>query len=155
MSKGDAADGAMRDAGGHDGNLQIGGAGMSGPELQLWVSDTLRRLSHSGFRASFSLSAHDRDYARSKGKETINRHAHELLRGRIGDAMPVKDGKQTPYRGHPVFTAQHATAVCCRSCIQKWHHLPKGQELSDEEIDMLSALVMAWIERDLAAHPLR
>ncbi len=29
-------------------------------------------------------------------------------------AEPRNDGKQTPFRGHPVFTAQHATATCCR-----------------------------------------
>lgn len=114
---------------------------------------TLQRLSHSSFRAKFALSVHDRQYARDKGRATIARHTHELLRARVGDAEPVKDGKQTPFRGHPVFTAQHATATCCRGCIEKWHHIPKGRELSEEQIDALSALVMAWIERDLTDHP--
>ena len=63
------------------------------------------------------------------------------------------DGRQTPWRGHPVFTAQHATATCCRGCIAKWHHLPQGRELTDAEIDRLADLVMAWIERDLIRHP--
>ena len=57
------------------------------------------------------------------------------------------------WRGHPVFTAQHATATCCRGCIAKWHHLPQGRELTDAEIDRLADLVMAWIERDLIRHP--
>ena len=120
---------------------------------EAWTQGTLARLGHSRFRAGFSLSAKDRAYARAKGKETIDRHAHEMLAKRVGPAHPLKDGKQTPYRGHPVFTAQHATATCCRGCIERWHHIPRGRALTDAEIDALARLVMAWIERDLVNHP--
>ena len=120
---------------------------------EAWVQDTLARLGHSRFRASFSLSAKDRAYARAKGRDTIDRHAHEMLAKRVGPAHPLKDGKQTPYRGHPVFTAQHATATCCRGCIERWHHIPRGRALTDAEVDALARLVMAWIERDLVNHP--
>ncbi|MBI0047858.1 DUF4186 domain-containing protein [Bifidobacterium choladohabitans] len=122
---------------------------------EAWTQGTLARLGHSRFRAGFSLSAKDRAYARAKGKETIDRHAHEMLAKRVGPAHPFKDGKQTPYRGHPVFTAQHATATCCRGCIERWHHIPRGRALTDAEIDALARLVMAWIERDLVNHPVR
>ena len=118
-----------------------------------WIQDTLARLGHSRFRAGFSLSAKDRTYARAKGRDTIDRHAHEMLAKRVGPAHPLKDGKQTPYRGHPVFTAQHATATCCRGCIERWHHIPRGRALTDAEVDALARLVMAWIERDLVNHP--
>ncbi len=118
-----------------------------------WVRETLGRLAQSQFRTKFALSDKDRAYARAKGKAVIGRHAHDMLRARVGDAEPRNDGRQTPWRGHPVFTAQHATATCCRGCIEKWHHIPKGRELSDEEIDRLASLVMAWIERDLVRHP--
>jgi hypothetical protein len=80
-----------------------------------------------------------------------------MLRKRVGDAHPLKDGKQTPWRGHPVFTAQHATATCCRGCMEKWHGIPKGRELTDDEVDRFASLVMAWIARDVmrdeAANP--
>ena len=120
---------------------------------RIWIEKTMDRLSHSTFRSKFVLPDKDRAYARSKGKTTIDRHACELLRSRVGAANPVKDGKQTPWRGHPVFTAQHATATCCRGCIEKWHHIPRGRELTDEEIRRLADLIMAWIERDLIRHP--
>ena len=120
---------------------------------EAWIQDTLVRLGHSRFRAGFSLSAKDRAYARAKGRNTIDRHAHEMLAKRVGPAHPFKDGKQTPYRGHPVFTAQHATATCCRGCIERWHHIPRGRDLNDAEVDALAKLVMAWIERDLVDHP--
>lgn len=120
---------------------------------RIWIEKTMERLSYSTFRSKFVLSDKDRAYARSKGKTTIDRHACELLRSRVGAANPVKDGKQTPWRGHPVFTAQHATATCCRGCIEKWHHIPRGRELTDEEIQRLADLIMVWIERDLIRHP--
>lgn len=120
---------------------------------RIWIEKTMERLSYSTFRSKFVLSDKDRAYARSKGKTTIDRHACELLRSRVGAANPVKDGKQTPWRGRPVFTAQHATATCCRGCIEKWHHIPRGRELTDEEIRRLADLIMVWIERDLIRHP--
>ena len=120
---------------------------------RIWIEKTMERLSYSTFRSKFVLSDKDRAYARSKGKTTSDRHACELLRSRVGAANPVKDGKQTPWRGHPVFTAQHATATCCRGCIEKWHHIPRGRELTDEEIRRLADLIMVWIERDLIRHP--
>lgn len=118
-----------------------------------WIEETLARLSKSDFRAKFRLSPKDRSYARAKGREVIARHARELLAARIGAASPRNDGRQTPWKGHPVFTAQHATATCCRGCVAKWHHIPQGRELSDDEITRLANLVIAWIERDLANHP--
>lgn len=84
-----------------------------------------------------------------KGRAIICRHAHELLAARVGAADPQKDGKQTPYRGHPVFTAQHATATCCRGCIAKWHGIPKGRPLTPAELDRLVTLIMAWLDEQM------
>ena len=120
-----------------------------------WVEHTLVRLGESQFRAKFVLSEADRSYARDKGRHVIDRHAHEMLRARVGEAQPSNDGRQTPWRGHPVFTAQHATATCCRGCIEKWHGIAKGRPLTDAEVNRLAALVMAWIDRDLTNHPAR
>jgi hypothetical protein len=52
------------------------------------------------------------------------------------------DGKQMPIREHPVFITQHAMAACCRDCIQKWHGIKKGKELSNQEIRFLVELTM-------------
>ena len=120
-----------------------------------WVEHTLVRLGESQFRAEFVLSEADRSYARDKGRHVIDRHAHEMLRARVGEAQPSNDGRQTPWRGHPVFTAQHATATCCRGCIEKWHGIAKGRPLTDAEVNRLADLVMAWIDRDLTNHPAR
>ena len=120
-----------------------------------WVEHTLVRLGESQLRAKFVLSEAERSYARDKGRHVIDRHAHEMLRARVGEAQPSNDGRQTPWRGHPVFTAQHATATCCRGCIEKWHGIAKGRPLTDAEVNRLADLVMAWIDRDLTNHPAR
>ena len=135
--------------------MEMADTGNNDDERQ-WIAAMLERLSHSQFRAKFALTDKERAYARAKGKATIDRHAREML-SRPHRRQPNRsnDGRQTPWRGHPVFTAQHATATCCRGCIEKWHHLPKGRELTEAEVNRLADLVMAWIERDLINHPVR
>lgn len=80
----------------------------------------------------------------------VREHARDLLTRKIAAALPIKDGRQTPYRGHPVFVAQHATATCCRTCLEKWHGIAKGRELTGEELDYAVAVVARWIEREAA-----
>lgn len=111
------------------------------------MQDIFERLAKSEFRSKFKLKAADIDYIRQKGLETIESHARDFIQKRIAPAEIANDGKQTPMRGHPVFIAQHATATCCRGCIEKWHHLPKGRELTVTEQEQLVALIMTWIKK--------
>ena len=85
------------------------------------------------------------------GMEVVRRHAGELRAKRLAPAAPAKDGKQTPYRGHPVFVAQHATATCSRTCLGRWHGIPKGRELTAGEQAYAVDVICRWIETDLAA----
>ena len=112
-------------------------------------ADLSRRLSSSPFRMRFHLSGKDLDYIRTKGMDTIGRHAEDFIDKRLAPASIPNDGRQTPMRGHPVFIAQHATACCCRSCLEKWHHIPKGRELSAEEKAYVKDVILRWIEREV------
>ena len=85
-------------------------------------------------------------YVREKKLETVRSHAVDFIGSRIAPRFPKNDGKQTPMKGHPVFVAQHATATCCRGCIQKWHGIEKGRPLGHEEVESLVDLIMAWIQ---------
>ena len=87
-------------------------------------------LSRSRFRSRFRLGLKDRQYICDRGWETMRRHAAELVAERLAPAFIPNDGKQTPMRGHPVFIAQHATACCCRGCLEKWHKIPSGRALT-------------------------
>ena len=65
------------------------------------------------------------------------------------DVSKVNDGKQTPIKGHPVFIAQHATATCCRGCLEKWHKIEKTHILNEKEVLYIKNVIMKWIEREL------
>lgn len=107
------------------------------------------RLSKSDFRKKFKLSQKDRLYLEQKGFDTIRSHAVDFIAKRIAPADIPNDGKQTPMRGHPVFTAQHATATCCRGCINKWHKFSKDVQLTKEQQKYLVDLIMEWIKRQV------
>ena len=113
-------------------------------EGNLW-----KRLSQSKFRSSFSLKANDRSYVSEKGMEKVREHACDFIRKRLAPAEISNDGKQTPMRGHPVFVAQHATATCCRGCLEKWHHIPKRRELTETEQEYVVDVIMEWINREI------
>ena len=109
-------------------------------------------LERSSFRRRFHLKqGRDREYASARGPEIIRDHATRMITERLAPAQPRRDGKQTPYRGHPVFVAQHATATCCRGCLQKWHRIEKGRPLTAEEIDYVVDVISDWISGELAA----
>ena len=110
------------------------------------IPQILESLKKSKFRSKFKLTEKDRQYTHDKSIDTIRQHAIDFIKTRIAPQYPKNDGKQTPMRGHPVFIAQHATATCCRGCIQKWHGIKKGKVLNDEEIELVVSLVMGWID---------
>lgn len=116
------------------------------------IDRKLEALSKSNFRSRFGLKEKDLVYVKEKGMDTIYKHAQDFIRTRLADRFPKNDGKQTPMRGHPVFIAQHATATCCRGCIYKWHHIPKGRELTCHEQEFIVQLIMRWIEREVKKH---
>jgi exodeoxyribonuclease V alpha subunit len=107
------------------------------------------KLAKSKFRSSFKLKTKDLEYINNKGLIEIKKHAEEFIRERLAPANPKNDGKQTPFRGHPVFIAQHATATCCRGCLEKWHKIPKNRALNDEEIRYIIDIIMKWIENEI------
>jgi hypothetical protein len=111
------------------------------------IDDVLLRLSRSAFRRRFRLDPRERSYLASKGLVAVLAHGRDFIAQRIAPANPTNDGKQTPFRGHPVFVAQHATATCCRGCIAKWHGIPRGKALSPDEQTYLIAVIETWLTR--------
>lgn len=110
--------------------------------------DLFQRLSKSKFRSKFHLRDKEKLYILEKGLDTIESHAKDFISKRIAPAQIPNDGKQTPMRGHPVFIAQHATATCCRGCIEKWHKIPKGVQLNSAQQKYLVSVIMEWIKNN-------
>jgi len=104
------------------------------------------RLSGSTFRSRFRLGEKERAYLAQRGLPTVLDHARDFVAKRLVPAEPLNDGRQTPKRGHPVFIAQHATATCCRSCLEKWHGIGAGRPLSRDEQEHVVAAIAKWLE---------
>ena len=112
----------------------------------------LHRIGQHHFRAKFRLRGRDRAVVDLRGITTVRRHAEELVQRRLAPAQPRNDGRQTPYRGHPVFVAQHATATCCRTCLARWHDIPAGHALDDAERGYVVEAICRWITGQYAPH---
>lgn len=124
------------------------------PKVCGWLDrDIIERVAASKFRSSFKLKKADREYIREKGLDAIRTHAGGFISKRLAPAFPANDGKQTPMRGapkgHPVFIAQHATGTCCRGCLQKWHGIPQGREMTAAEQERAVDVIMRWLENEL------
>ena len=114
------------------------------------IENVLNRLSKSKFRSSFHLKDKDKQYINEKGLEKIREHANDFVKSRLAPKEILNDGKQTPFRGHPVFIAQHATACCCRGCLYKWHKIPQNVELNDEQIKYIVDVLMEWLIKEIS-----
>lgn len=112
-------------------------------------ADLFARLAKSTFRSRFRLSDEDRQYIADKGLDVIRAHAADFVAKKLAPENPPKDGRQTPMRGHPIFKAQHATACCCRGCLEKWHNIPSGKTLTDHECAYITDVLMDWVVKRL------
>ena len=106
-------------------------------------------LARSKFRSRFKLTDRDLAYLRDKGLSEIERHAYDFVKKRLAVAFPANDGRQTPMKNHPVFTAQHATATCCRKCLAKWHNIEKGGELTEKQVRYVIVVIMRWLKKQI------
>jgi hypothetical protein len=109
------------------------------------IEDVLARLNQSPFRRRMRLQPREREYLNQKGLVVVLDHAADFISKRLAPAAPANDGKQTPWHNHPVFVAQHATATCCRGCLEKWHAIPKGRSLTEDEQRYVVAVIGAWL----------
>lgn len=114
------------------------------------INNKLSSLSKSKFRSSFHLNKKMITYCRDKGYKKIVSDAYDIINERLKPANINNDGKQTPMRQvHPVFIAQHACGCCCRGCLEKWHHIPKGRDLTNNEVNYIVSLLAKWIELEV------
>jgi hypothetical protein len=116
--------------------------------------ELISSLAGSAFRSRFKLSNSEQFYLEEKSLTVVLQHAETFFRERLSAARPERDGKQTPMRGHPVFVAQHATATCCRKCLENWHHIPQGVPLQEEHIGYMVTVVGRWLEVQRPDSPL-
>ena len=109
------------------------------------------RLQASPFRRKFRLGGRELAYLQTWGLPHVMRQAADFIDSRLAPAEPKNDGRQTPWRNHPVFVAQHATATCCRGCLEKTHGIARGAALTPEERRHVLAVIERWLQQFLIA----
>ncbi|MFH1791651.1 MAG: DUF4186 domain-containing protein [Candidatus Omnitrophota bacterium] len=120
-----------------------------------WNTSAMPVPAKSKFRSRFKLNDKDIAYIKRTGLPVIEDHALDFICERLAPENPKNDGKQTPYKGHPVFKAQHATATCCRNCLMKWHKIPKHRDMTAAETAFVKDIIMDWIKDQAAAFIVR
>jgi hypothetical protein len=118
------------------------------PFTERTLDQIFERLSRDRFRTRFRLGEDEREYLRSRGLTQVMEHARKIIVERLAPASPRNDGRQTPWRGHPVFVAQHATACCCRTCLEEWHGISRGHALQPAEIEHVLAAIQRWLQNE-------
>ncbi|HVW98675.1 MAG TPA: DUF4186 family protein [Mucilaginibacter sp.] len=82
------------------------------------------------------------------GKVKTKQRALRTLKSRIGRNLGQWDGRQTPMgQGELINYAQHATATCCRKCLEAWHNIDPDVILTEDQLEFCADLVMKYIEK--------
>ena len=113
---------------------------------------TFAALQHELIRHHFfhhPIDGNAMRYAQRKGRIALKQAARDRLGKYLAVAEPPRDGRQTPLEGNAIYYAQHATATCCRTCLEYWHDIPKGRPLTREEFDYCTALVDLFLDERL------
>jgi Domain of unknown function (DUF4186) len=128
------------------------------------VKYTFEALRYELIRHRFwhiALSQYAIDYARRKGKVALRAATEHHIQKAVGNPDHPVQGRQTPREDKPtanaIHYAQHATASCCRPCLEEWHGIPSDRPLTKEELTYLTDLAMLYIEAripDLSPNPI-
>ena len=115
------------------------------------IQYTFEALKHEMIRHHFWHVEIDQkaiNYARRKGISGLENAIRSRIRNSVGSGNNPYDGRQTPMEGsgNPIHYGQHATASCCRKCMEYWHVIPLKMNLNDIQIDYLSELVLLYIK---------
>jgi hypothetical protein len=101
-------------------------------------------IRHEFFHRAFDADA--LDDARHRGRDGLHARVRKSLKAGIGAAKPWRDGNQTPMVGSAINYARHATATCCRKCLEYWYNVPRGRALTEGELDFCEALVTTYLD---------
>jgi hypothetical protein len=117
------------------------------------VKETFDELSREYIRHVFfhaPFDAKSKKQARELGIEGLKVKVRPLLEKKIGKKKIFRDGIQTKKEGSAIHYAQHATATCCRKCLEYWHGIERNRELTNDELTYCEGLVLAYLDFRLA-----
>lgn len=111
---------------------------------------TFEALQHELIRHVFFSAPFDKkalEHAKKLGMERLKARARSQLQTRIGKVPTDWDGQQTKKHSNALRFAQHATATCCRKCLDYWYGVPRDRALKKEELDFCEGLVLKYLDR--------
>ena len=101
-------------------------------------------------------------YAKRKGMKALLAMVPQRIAKAIGKPVSnnAYDGRQTSWEGNPIHYAQHATATCCRKCMEIWHGIPLESEITPDQLAYFSTLVQRYLterlkDKDVREHSVR
>jgi hypothetical protein len=115
------------------------------------VDHTIFSLKYEHIRHDFwckvQLTARALAFARKHGRSGILREARKRVETKLLQPGRFANWGQTPFedRGNAIHFAQHATATCCRRCIEVWHGIERQQVLTPEEVDYFAQLMLRYV----------
>lgn len=86
--------------------------------------------------------------AKKRGLKAIRERAKQIVSKKIGHP-PVSrwDYRNCPQEGTEVIEyGRHATATCCRPCLERWHNIPQNAFLTEEQIKYCVDLVELYVK---------
>ena len=90
--------------------------------------------------------------------EVIASRTKKAVRSRVAEPADEWDGTQTKMPESPeaqiYFMGMHATACCCRKCMQYWHGIPMDRELTEKELTYFASLVWLYVCQRMKWHGL-
>jgi hypothetical protein len=113
------------------------------------IKGTFEELSHEYIRHTFFHAPFDqksKTQAQTLGLNELKARARQLLEKKVGKAKIFRDGTQTKKTGSALYYAQHATATCCRKCMEYWHGIERGHDLTSEELSYCEGLLIAYLD---------
>ncbi|MDP2857266.1 MAG: DUF4186 family protein [Bacillota bacterium] len=118
------------------------------------ASYTIRALEHELVRHAYwhkPLDDRALERAWKRGLVVLRQEAEKRIHTSVGPPRSeiFRDGTQTPTSGNVLYYAQHATATCCRRCIEAWHGIDRNRRLTGTEESYMVELVMLYVSRRL------
>jgi hypothetical protein len=111
-------------------------------------------IRHVFFHADFDKKS--REEANGLGLAGLKAKVRPHLLKKVGQKKIWRDGTQTPKKDSAIHFAQHATATCCRKCMEYWHGIERDRDLTPAELTYAEGLVCSYLDlraRDLLDDP--
>jgi hypothetical protein len=94
-----------------------------------------------------SISTSSKASIVNQGLVTMRNRIRSRLKSALQKHHSYREGSQTPLYedGNPIHYAQHATATCCRRCLNYWHGVPEDRDMNNAELEYVEELIASYL----------